>query len=66
MKRLINYIKEAYNELVHKTSWPTFKELQSSTIVVMVASLIIAIVVLCMDLAFENLMKSIYDILYKI
>ena len=66
MKRLFNYIKEAYQELVHKVSWPTFKELQSSTIVVMVASLIIAMVVLCMDLAFENLMKSIYSILYKL
>ncbi len=64
MKRLILYIKEAYNELVHKATWPTFKELQSSTIVVMVASLIIAIVVLCMDLAFENLMKAVYQLLY--
>lgn len=64
MKRLINYIKEAYNELVHKVAWPSLKELQSSTIVVMVASLIIAIVVLCMDLAFENLMKNVYKLLY--
>lgn len=64
MKRLIRYIKEAYNELVHKVAWPSFKELQSSTIVVMVASVIIALVILCMDLAFENLMKFVYNILY--
>ena len=64
MKRLINYVKEAYNELVHKASWPTFKELQSSTILVMVASLVFALVVLAMDLAFENLMKSVYRLLY--
>ncbi len=64
MKRLINYIKAAYEELVHKASWPTFKELQSSTILVMVASLVFAIVVLVMDLAFENLMKSVYRLLY--
>jgi len=24
------YLEEAYNELVHKVSWPTRKELQSS------------------------------------
>ncbi len=64
MKRLINYFKAAYEELVHKASWPTFKELQSSTILVMVASLVFAIVVLCMDLAFENLMESVYRLLY--
>jgi preprotein translocase subunit SecE len=64
MKRLISYIKGAYNELVHKVTWPTFKELQSSTIIVMVASVIIAVVILCMDLAFENLMKAVYKLLY--
>ncbi len=64
MKRLVNYIKEAYNELIHKVSWPTFKELQSSTILVMVASVIFAVVILAMDLAFENLMKTVYRLLY--
>ena len=64
MKRLINYFKAAYEELVHKVSWPSFKELQGSTILVMVASLIFAIVILCMDLAFENLMKAVYQLLY--
>ncbi len=64
MKRLVTYIKEAYEELVNKVAWPSFKELQSSTIIVMVASLILAIVVLCMDLAFENLMKGVYRLLY--
>ena len=61
---MINYVKEAYNELLHKVSWPTFKELQSSTILVMVASLCFAIVILTMDLAFENLMKTVYRLLY--
>jgi preprotein translocase subunit SecE len=64
MKRLISYIKEAYRELVHKVTWPSFKELQNSTIIVMVASVIIAVVILCMDLAFENLMKAVYRLLY--
>ncbi len=66
MKNPLNYFKEAYAELLHKVSWPTFKELQGSTIVVMVASLIFAIVILGMDLAFENVMKAVYGLLYKI
>ena len=60
---MFKYIKESYNELVHKVSWPSFSQLQSSTIVVMVASLLFAIVVLAMDLSFENIMAAIYKTL---
>ena len=63
---MLNYIKESYKELVEKVSWPTFAQLQSSTIVVMVASLIFALVVLVKDISFENLMKGIYSFLGNI
>ncbi|MBE6341773.1 MAG: preprotein translocase subunit SecE [Bacteroidales bacterium] len=62
MKRFINYVKECYTELVEKTSWPTWKELQSSAIVVSIASLIIALVVYLMDKSFETLLESFYRI----
>jgi len=58
------YIQEAYDELVHKVTWPTWKELQSSALIVMVASLIISIVVFIMDLSFRNVMKFIYGLFY--
>lgn len=57
--KIINYFKEAYAELVHKTSWPSRKELTSSSVIVLVASLIIALVVWVMDFGFENLMERI-------
>ncbi len=60
---MFNYVKESYNELVQKVSWPSFPQLQSSTIVVMVASAIFAIVVLLMDISFENIMSKIYETL---
>lgn len=60
----VSYVKNSYNELVHKVTWPTWKELQNSAIVVMIASIIIALVVLAMDLTFENFMKVIYRLLY--
>ncbi|MCD6347031.1 MAG: preprotein translocase subunit SecE [Bacteroidales bacterium] len=56
-----NYLKEAYNELVHKVSWPSWGDLQSSAIVVMVASVIIAVVILAMDSSFRNLMEFFYS-----
>ena len=64
MKRFIQYVKNAYNELAHKVTWPSLKSLQSSTVVVMVASLVFAIVILVMDLVFETGMKGIYNLLY--
>jgi preprotein translocase subunit SecE len=60
MKKLINYCKEAYTELVHKVSWPSYKELTNSAVIVLVASLVIALIVWVMDLGFEQIMKFIY------
>ena len=53
MKRVIAYIKDSYNELVHKVSWPTKAELSNSAVVVMFASLIIAVLIGAIDFGFE-------------
>ena len=58
-KRLANYCKESYDELVHKVSWPTRSELSSSAVVVLYASLLIALVVWGMDVCFQNFMEKI-------
>jgi len=50
MKKVVNYFKATYDELVHKVTWPSAKDLQNSVIVVSVASLIIALVVFLMDI----------------
>ena len=60
--KFINYLKDCYNELVHKTSWPTRQELTSSSVVVLVASVIIALVVWLMDLSFETIMRFVYSV----
>jgi preprotein translocase subunit SecE len=62
-KRFINYCKECYNELAHKTTWPTYKELSHTAVVVLSASLIIALVVFLMDVVFKNFMLFIYQLL---
>jgi preprotein translocase subunit SecE len=58
------YLQDAYEELVHKVTWPTWKELQSSALVVMVASFIISLVIFVMDLSFRNIMSFIYELFY--
>jgi len=59
--RISDYIKESYNELVYKVSWPTQQELSSSTIVVMSASLILSIVIFAIDFSFESVVKFFYS-----
>ena len=58
------YLQEAFNELIHKVSWPTWSDLQSSALVVMVASLIIALIIFAMDYSFQNLMDLVYSMFY--
>jgi preprotein translocase subunit SecE len=62
MAKFVTYIKESADDLVNKVSWPTWKELQSSTVVVAIASLIIAIVVYLMDVSFRNIMEVFYGL----
>ena len=62
MSKFINYLKESYVELTKKVTWPTWSKLQSSAILVMVASVILALVIFCMDFAFQKLMEGIYSL----
>ena len=60
---MFNYFKNSYNELVHKVTWPSLEQLIGSTKVVLVASVIFALVVFAMDMAFENIMNGVYNLL---
>ena len=60
--KLAESLKESYNELVNKVVWPTRKELAQSSVVVLVASIILALIVLLMDQCFEHLMTLIYGL----
>jgi preprotein translocase subunit SecE len=61
---LKGYFKESYTELVHKVTWPTWRELQNSGVLVLVATLIIALIVAVMDMGFSRIMELIYSLLY--
>lgn len=66
MSKIRTYFEETTNELVNKVSWPTWSELQGSAIVVMTASVIIALVVFAMDSAFSKLMELAYQMVNNI
>ena len=59
-KKIANYCKTCYDELAHKTTWPTRAELTHSAVVVLSASLIIALLVFALDSVFRFVMGAIY------
>lgn len=62
MNKLIHNVRLSFRELRDNVSWPSWDSLQESSILVLVASLIIAVVVFAMDKVFENLFGFIYEL----
>lgn len=61
-----NYIKESYFELAKKVTWPTWSTLQKQTLVVTVATIIIAIAVFGVDTVFNKAVEGMVNILHAI
>ncbi len=61
MSKVRTYIVESVDELANKVSWPTWAELQSSGVVVLIASVIIALIIFVMDFSFSKIMEFIYS-----
>ena len=62
MNKLLTNIQEAYDELRYKTSWPSKKQVVKSAIIVMIASAIIALIILVIDQIVEHFMHFIYSL----
>lgn len=62
MGKFINNVKESFVELTKKTAWPSWDKLQSSAILVMVTTVLLAVVLWLIDLAFQSLMSLIYTL----
>jgi len=65
MSKFGNYIQEAYDELIHKVTWPSWDELQQTTIIVLVALAIVTMVIFGMDFISERVLTAIYNLLGK-
>jgi preprotein translocase subunit SecE len=61
MAAVVEYIKESYVELTQKVTWPTWRELQSSAVLVVIAALIIAMVIFGMDWVISYVLRHFYS-----
>jgi preprotein translocase subunit SecE len=64
MAGIRTYVEDAVDELTNKVSWPTWSELQSSGIVVLIATFLVAGIIYLMDLGFGQLMDVIYNTIF--
>jgi preprotein translocase subunit SecE len=62
MQRIRAYMQDSYNELMNKVSWPTWNELQSSSLVVLVATLLFGIVIFLIDMLFQGSLNVMYNL----
>jgi len=60
MNKVGSYFRESYKELVEKVTWPNWLQLQQSTVIVLIATLLITAIVFVMDLASKGLLNLIY------
>jgi len=61
MNKITTYFRESYKELLEKVSWPTWNELQQSTVIVLVATLLITLIVWIMDVISSSLLHLVYS-----
>ena len=62
MNKVTTYFRDSYRELVEKVAWPSWQELQQSTVIVLVATLIITGIVWLMDFSSNQVLKLIYSL----
>lgn len=62
MNKLSAYIRDSYKEMGEKVTWPNWEQLQQSTMIVLVATILITAMVWTMDLAVSSVLKFIYSL----
>ena len=60
MANMLGFFKDSYEEITQKVTWPTWSQLQNHAVVVLVASVIIALLILAMDKASGNILELLY------
>jgi preprotein translocase subunit SecE len=62
MNKISTYLRESYRELLEKVTWPTWPMLQQSTIIVLVATLLVTLIVWLMDMVSSSILHFVYSL----
>ncbi len=62
MNDIVLYVKESYNELIHKVTWPTWSSLFSNAKLVIIGTIILSLIIFVMDLVSKQVLTRIYEL----
>jgi preprotein translocase subunit SecE len=62
MNKVSTYFRESWKEMFEKVTWPSWDQLQQSTVIVLGATVVITAIVSVMDLASRGLLRLIYSV----
>ncbi|MCT4623813.1 MAG: preprotein translocase subunit SecE [Schleiferiaceae bacterium] len=62
MENIKSYLKDTYVEFTEKTTWPTFSDLQKSTVLVAVSTIIFALIIFLMDKGLSLVLENVYKL----
>jgi preprotein translocase subunit SecE len=62
MNKISTYFRESYRELLEKVTWPSWSQLQQSTVIVLVATALITLIVWVMDLVSSSILHFVYSL----
>ncbi|MBL0155404.1 MAG: preprotein translocase subunit SecE [Chitinophagaceae bacterium] len=65
MHKIAIYFRDSYKELTEKVTWPTWLQLQQSTMIVLAATIVITFIILAMDFVAGKAFQFIYESLFK-
>jgi preprotein translocase subunit SecE len=65
MNNYLKYIRNSYKELAEKVTWPNWEQLQQSTMIVLVATIIITVIIWLMDFLAGGGLNFMYKMLYS-
>jgi preprotein translocase subunit SecE len=63
MNKITTYFRESYKELLEKVTWPSWTQLQQSTVIVLIATLLTTVIVWIMDLASSSVLHFVYSLM---
>ena len=62
MNKISNYFADSFKELTEKVTWPTWQQLQQSTMIVLAATLLFTALVAIMDFVASGGLNFIYKL----
>ncbi|MBP8726254.1 MAG: preprotein translocase subunit SecE [Saprospiraceae bacterium] len=62
MDKFVLYVKESYQELMEKVSWPTWPNLVDSAKVVLISSVLLSVLLFAIDFVVNQVLTFVYSL----